>query len=424
VDRYPDDPDLWYFWALLLPNRGLFLGIPDTIALRRGAVGLERVLALDSTYLEALEPLARMTYQLGDTARGKRYSEQYLARAPTGPEAETVRCMLAAGARGLAALPTLVARLDSLGAYAARWCLFNLHAMPTASAVRDSVADHLGRRYLADPGIPGNDGMMLASSLWMVAADRGRPAEAVGYLKAMRAAGMGDTLRYLTSRISDALYWEGDGEAADRAATAIAEQVARQFAERQGSHSPTDRIQVEDALWALGQWRLDRGDTASARPIIRQLRELGGEAETWEDPRVLVAAEALQTWYAAQTRSPDADARITRLDSLVRSVATRFPFVPQVHLILASLLEARGDYGDALRVLSGFRATFAWGHASTVLRERGRLALLAGDTAGALSAYHRYLAMRADPEPEVLPEVDRIRAEVARLTTGRSELTR
>jgi predicted negative regulator of RcsB-dependent stress response len=94
-----------------------------------------------------------------------------------------------------------------------------------------------------------------------------------------------------------------------------------------------------------------------------------------------------------------------------------------VNLILAALYEARGDYEDALRVLGAFQIS-SWGHASTVLRERGRIALLAGDTAAARGAYLRYLAMRADPEPDVLPEVDSIRAEVARLTRTRSGLNR
>jgi hypothetical protein len=50
-----------------------------------------------------------------------------------------------------------------------------------------------------------------------------------------------------------------------------------------------------------------------------------------------------------------------------------------------------------------------------MLREEGRLADLAGDRAGAIDAYTRYLALRSDPEPSLQPEVERVRAELARL---------
>jgi hypothetical protein len=49
------------------------------------------------------------------------------------------------------------------------------------------------------------------------------------------------------------------------------------------------------------------------------------------------------------------------------------------------------------------------------LREEGRLAALTGDTAGAVSAYRHYLALRSDPEPAVRPGVEAVRAELAKL---------
>jgi hypothetical protein len=52
---------------------------------------------------------------------------------------------------------------------------------------------------------------------------------------------------------------------------------------------------------------------------------------------------------------------------------------------------------------------------TTFLQEEGRLAALTGDTAGAIRAYQHYLALRPNPEPEVKPEVERVRGELARL---------
>jgi hypothetical protein len=58
---------------------------------------------------------------------------------------------------------------------------------------------------------------------------------------------------------------------------------------------------------------------------------------------------------------------------------------------------------------------------TTLLRERGRLAALLGRTDEAIEAYTTYLLVRADPEPAVQPEVDRVRAELNRL---KSEVAR
>ena len=57
---------------------------------------------------------------------------------------------------------------------------------------------------------------------------------------------------------------------------------------------------------------------------------------------------------------------------------------------------------------------FPW-YLSTKLREEGRLAALTGDREGAIQAYTHYLTLRSAPEPEVLPEVNAVRQELAML---------
>ena len=49
------------------------------------------------------------------------------------------------------------------------------------------------------------------------------------------------------------------------------------------------------------------------------------------------------------------------------------------------------------------------------MREEGRLAALTGDRERAIEAYSHYLNLRSDPELEVLPEVQAVRNELARL---------
>jgi hypothetical protein len=52
---------------------------------------------------------------------------------------------------------------------------------------------------------------------------------------------------------------------------------------------------------------------------------------------------------------------------------------------------------------------------TTFLREEGRLSALTGDTASAIRAYRHYLGLRYDPEPGLVPQVERVRQELARL---------
>ena len=69
----------------------------------------------------------------------------------------------------------------------------------------------------------------------------------------------------------------------------------------------------------------------------------------------------------------------------------------------------------AVRRGIGGRLLLSTYYLSTFLREEGHLAALMGDTAGAIRAYQHYLALRPDPEPEVKPEIQEVRAELARL---------
>ncbi len=52
---------------------------------------------------------------------------------------------------------------------------------------------------------------------------------------------------------------------------------------------------------------------------------------------------------------------------------------------------------------------------STFLREKGRVAALAGDTLGAIRAYQWYLTLPPHPEPELAGRDQRMRADLARL---------
>ena len=54
------------------------------------------------------------------------------------------------------------------------------------------------------------------------------------------------------------------------------------------------------------------------------------------------------------------------------------------------------------------------------LRQEGRLATLAGDTAGAIRAYDAYLTLRTDPDPPFVPQRDSVVAERSTLRRSRT----
>jgi hypothetical protein len=88
------------------------------------------------------------------------------------------------------------------------------------------------------------------------------------------------------------------------------------------------------------------------------------------------------------------------------------------NLVVARIAEAQGNLPLALvavrRRANAYNLLPNW-YLSTFLHEEGRLSALTGDTAGAVRAYQHYLALRPDPEPEVKPEVDWVREELARM---------
>jgi hypothetical protein len=80
------------------------------------------------------------------------------------------------------------------------------------------------------------------------------------------------------------------------------------------------------------------------------------------------------------------------------------------NLVAARLHEARGELGTALAAAR----RRDWDQVSPYYvvyhREEGRLAALTGDTAGAILAYRRYLALRGDAEARFQPRVRQVRS--------------
>ena len=98
---------------------------------------------------------------------------------------------------------------------------------------------------------------------------------------------------------------------------------------------------------------------------------------------------------------------------------TRFPTALATFAARAVHSGRRVTGMDKARDVLSPRAQQLYGFAAGALPRAEPLAALVGDRAGAIEAYSHYLALRHNPEPAVKPEVDSVRAELARLVGER-----
>jgi hypothetical protein len=193
----------------------------------------------------------------------------------------------------------------------------------------------------------------------------GQHAEAQRYQQAQLRTGGITALNHRARHVRYALHWDGDP---DSARVAVAELEAAFLS------SPPER-NLSNTACALAQWRLAHGDTAVS-PYIEGLRRWSAAAAAGTVATELSCADILVTWRAAVTGASDAPALIARLDSLLREWAWGSMLENEGNLILARLLEERGDDAGALRVLRRLPPmVVGWGpYGSTFVRERGRVA--------------------------------------------------
>jgi hypothetical protein len=305
----------------------------------------------------------------------------------------------------------------------------------TAVALHDEemIADALDRLAAAGPGsgaifalMPaqmarGGEGAQYLDTLTAIMLSQGQRDGApwgtydVWYPVAMNQGRPRKALGLISSQIPEdsdwhllrALYWNGVLED-----TAL--MLRRADSTARAPFGPTAAGQRRQLVTAcrLALWRLAHGETQSVTFLLQRL-EAGltmGDSVVPEGASPLCSSTIRAMLAAWQGRS-DAMAQVERVDSILwLNSQSDYGNKPVLHLIVAGLFEELGEPELALGAL-GVGVNFL----SATLREEGRLAALTGDREGAISAYAHYLELRSDPEPEVLPEVEAVRDELARL---------
>jgi tetratricopeptide (TPR) repeat protein len=381
ADQLPESAEAHFILGDFLYHRGSALDVTDAIPRARAA--FERSVALDSQAL-ALGHLLEIALITGDTALAQRawvgYDRLVGGAWDWGMAVAALRgeqAMLAAQRLRAGSIQTDRLTVTQI-----------LQDAPIPAAAAEEIID-LTDRYQG-PNMPAENRWFFNFRRFLFATVHGRPAAALRAATAMAEVSRDypelwrDPLLAVT-----ALFADGDS-----AAGAAALQRLRALSTRD-----TTVAGVEAACVVAFQDLRGEGRAMWNEDLVRR------------DPRcgsVLVAVRAVRE------RAPDALEGLRVADSVSRNNLD-FGQPGFDRLALARAWEA---FGDVPRALAAIRLRFFHGTGvveATRCREEGRLAALAGDTTGAIAAYRRFLALRQDAEPVLVPQRDSVRAELARL---------
>ncbi|MCZ6756581.1 MAG: protein kinase, partial [Gemmatimonadetes bacterium] len=412
----PDRPEVWYELGDIWFHRGALIAIDDPLG--RAKSHFHKALDLDPTFAPAIGHLMELAATAGDTAEVRRLLALYLSRDKLPEHAGFLQWRAAHALGDEAALDRLRDQFSSLSTG-------NLTRI-AGTAVVEGVGVADGARAAAilrareGPPQERRRALRIAASF----------DAATGHLARYRSS-TDDLLRLfpdpglevdlLEVQLWDDLFGLGDSVVAAAAGPALAAVLWADVPTRadEGARLRWLNSACLVGLWSVRRRRPDmttRVEEALARhrlvPTDTTLETLGASAEVCEGLfRAVVAADG---------GDDDFPLRDATLDSLVDSHLSQALWWTNEAILISAGLKA--DMGDLSAALATVRRRYHWwpqvyAHSllPASLRLEGRLATEVGDTAGAIRAYQHYLALRYDPDPQLQPEADEVRAELARL---------
>ncbi|GAC1656077.1 MAG: hypothetical protein NVS4B3_21450 [Gemmatimonadaceae bacterium] len=387
----PDRADAWYELGYVLLTQGPSLGLVGSR--ERATSAFHRARELDSAFVAPIAGLLEIAALARDRDEVRRLGGLYLAGDSASERAQYIRWRVAAIAGDSIARQALRSRFDGFGLNALDWIQRTSQMDGSAPEDAQRATGVMLRRAA---GREQRRGALLTAT--HLALNRGRPREALQEMKLKLEVEATPNV-YLNNCITFALHWDGDSSAGADAARELETSVQ---GGRLSSHATSfQRRQGLRGLFAVAEWRLWHGDTATAARLLRLLRS-PSPADTVPGHYVLTALLAAEVGVV--TRQRNAAELVDRVDALAREGCCN---VPRLNLLVARLREMRGDVPGALQAVR--RGGWSPWYLSTYLREEGRLAALTGDREGAIRAYRHFLLIRADPEPSRVADTERVR---------------
>jgi RNase P/RNase MRP subunit POP5 len=246
-----------------------------------------------------------------------------------------------------------------------------------------------------------------------IAVVQGRVADAIALSDSLidREWFVGSIMRML---VMQSILEEGYDDAASRMVAMVRDSLAGTLGSVR--HPEAEPVWTRyNAECSVEIWNLQHGDTTTVRTSLRFMEQMVDEHQ------FLPACPLLLNAMLAAVRGEDVPGALDRLESYLITDEPGLVTAPMrlANLVASRLREQQGDLEGALaairrRGIGGPNPNLQIAFPA-LLREEGRLAALAGDTAGAANAYQHYLTLRTDPDPVLEAEVDAVRSALTAL---------
>ena len=386
----PDNAEAWYYLGDQLFHVGLLADLPDPMSRAKDA--FLRAFQLDSLYGAPVQHLLSAAIAEHDTAGAALWLKRAIALDSSDAAVTGLLRWGVASIRGdVAGLRQQIVLSETVNGLA-RYLLQYLPLDTAVGSNRERLSAAMLRH--ASSSTERRDAMRwIMYSLW----NAGRPGEAARWSDSMGVYGEPPLLVALQHT------WGNTLMGGDWASAASLSSV-----------SPSDPY----TQFGNEVVRLARGDASSVDRTVAAIRRSAGQGET-ANPEIPRMADVLDAWGAATKRAPDAGKAIEKADSAARGWQLR---EEAWSLILGRAWAELGQFDRAL--VSIRRRHNALGYPSMIglaeaMRLEGKIAAKAGDRSGAILAYERYLLLRRDPEPVMIPQRDSVVAELAALRAQR-----
>ena len=398
-----DSPDAWFVVGDYIMHFGGVTGMADYRA--RAARAFEQAVALDSAFAPALEHLVHLALSTSDTTEAIRYGALYLAQDSLSETAPSMRLQLAELEGNRTAHARLSAAIDTMP----RLSVFYVITAASWTGSWTSDQDRALKTVLARQG-PAEERQNALTRWFKTSLDRGRPAEALRAYHELKGLSAGAARWADENQVWAALFWDADSSTAARAAMDMSKAIEAPL-----DSASTVRGSQHQRACTAGVWLAAMDDRARARRAVDRLRAppLPGDTPLRQVSNAECAL-MIDAMLAVRAQASNARSIVASFDS-VRSLSPATALLDEGTMMLARLFESLGDSRRAMEVSVRRTHHPASGYRATSYLMEARNAAMVGERDRAVAAYRRYLAYRASPEPSLMAETQRVRAELAGL---------